>query len=214
MDYIALKRGKIQENMISCAILVLYIYHFKANAIHILKNNVIETENKPIHKVIYLCSPKHADVNLNENWPKIKWNMQVLTNADINYVYIINYKSLTKLSILSWFFKVKVRFLSLEMPQSPSIWWINMFSRLTSGISGNVGFFHFRFDGLLILWRCYILYVPSLLFPIQCPMYQVYIFVFLCPECNIDLINFNFCMLYFNRIVFFSSNCNCFFIWW
>ena len=45
------------------------------------------------HKVIYLCSPKHADVNLNENWPKIKWNMQVLTNADINYVYIYIYIS-------------------------------------------------------------------------------------------------------------------------
>ena len=140
--------------------------------------------------------------------------MQILTMYIYIYIYIIYYKSLSKLSILSWFFKVKVRFLSLEMPQSPSIWWINIFSRLTSGISRNVWFFHFRFDGLLILWRCYILYVLSLLFPIQCPMYQVYLFVFLCPECNIDLINFNFCMLYFNRIVFFSSNCNCFFIWW
>ena len=43
-DRIALKKGKIQENMISCTILV---YHFKANFIQILKNNVIETENKP-----------------------------------------------------------------------------------------------------------------------------------------------------------------------
>ena len=129
------------------------VYHFKANFSQILKNNVIETENKPIYKIIYLCSSKHADVNLNENWPKIKWNMQVLTNADINYVYIIYYKSLTKLSILSWFFKVKVRFLSLEITQSPSMWWIKMFSGLTSEISENVGFFYFRFNDLLTLWR-------------------------------------------------------------
>ena len=43
-DRIALKKGKIQENMILCTILV---YHFKANLIQILKKNVIETENKP-----------------------------------------------------------------------------------------------------------------------------------------------------------------------
>ena len=43
-DRIALKKGKIQENMISCTILS---YHFKGNVIQILKNNVIETENKP-----------------------------------------------------------------------------------------------------------------------------------------------------------------------
>ena len=43
-DRIALKKGKVQENMISCTILV---YHFKANFIQILKNNVKETENKP-----------------------------------------------------------------------------------------------------------------------------------------------------------------------
>ena len=43
------------------------VYHFKANFSQILKNNVIETENKPIFKIIYLCSSKHADVNLNEN---------------------------------------------------------------------------------------------------------------------------------------------------
>ena len=119
---------------------------------------------------------RHADVNLSENWPNIKWNMQILTNPDINYVHIIYYKSLTKLPKLSWFFKVKVRFLSLEMSHSPSIWWMKMFSRLTCEISGNVGFFNFRFDDLLTLWRCSILYVPSLLFSIQSPVYQVHLF--------------------------------------
>ena len=43
-DRIALKKGKIQENMILCTILV---YHFKTNLVQILKKNVIETENKP-----------------------------------------------------------------------------------------------------------------------------------------------------------------------